>query len=93
MPLAAWIIFFNCHRHTQMSEQRKKGTPQYITGTPIIATVLVFLGWWISPMSFTFWLLVVIPFEYFSVVLFGESPAEATEKEPEHCEEEKPYSE
>lgn len=69
MALGAWIAFFNVTRHWQMHRIRKSGRTQYISGTPVVASLFFLVGWAITPLGFSPWMF---------LILLAEGPAFVT---------------
>ena len=74
MAFGAWIAFFNVFRHWEMRRIRKSGRTQYISGTPVMASLLFLVGWWISPLGFSPWMF---------LILLAEGPALITISPPD----------
>lgn len=85
MALGFWIAFANWYRHVDMAKKRRAGVEQNISGTPFMASVLFYLGWYIAPLGFTPWILTFVLTELGNVRILpaAEGPENGSGEPPD----------
>ena len=60
MALGAMFALANTQRHWEMYKRHRVGEWRRISGTPFATSIFFFIGWRISPLAFTPWILLVL---------------------------------
>jgi hypothetical protein len=80
MAFGLWIAFFSIFRHWEMRRIRKTGRSQYISGTPMAASLFFLVGWAITPLAFSWWMFLILLAEgpaFVTILPADDSPPEA----------------
>ena len=86
MAIGVWIAVFNWYRHVEMARKRRAGIRQNISGTPLMGSVFFFLGWYVTPLGFTPWILAWLLTELGNVTFVDVEAGDVgqpAEREPE----------
>ena len=85
MALGSWIAFFNVFRHWEMHRIRKQGRSQNISGVGCFGSFFFLVGWWISPLAFSPWGLLILLSEgpgWVTISPAEEEPGATSEDSP-----------
>ena len=65
--MGAYIAFFNCSRHYTIYKDKKAGNYHNISSVPYWGSIFFLGGWYISPLDFNPWMLIIVLLEIGSI--------------------------